>query len=64
LAGNELTIADIAIAVSMHLHAALRLPLDQNPSLKRRRVNGIEKLPCWQKTQGAMNKALLPGKVA
>jgi hypothetical protein len=37
-----------------------RLPLDQYPHLKRWMTEGIEKLPCWQKTQGAVNKALLP----
>jgi hypothetical protein len=46
------------------LHAAQRLPLDQYPNLKRWLVNGVEKLPCWQKTQGAVDKALLPGAVA
>jgi len=61
LAGNEVTIADLSVAASMHLHAAQRLPLDQYPNLKRWMVDGIEKLPCWQKTQGAVNKALLPG---
>lgn len=61
LAGDEITIADIAVASPMHLHAAQRLPLDQHPNLKRWMVDGIEKLPCWQKTQGAVDKALLPG---
>lgn len=64
LAGDELTIADISIAASMHLHAAQRLPLDKYPNLKRWMLEGIEKLPCWQKTQEAVNKALLPGTVA
>ena len=64
LTGDEVTIADIAVAAPMHLHAAQRLPLDQHPNLKRWLTEGIEKLPCWQKTQGAVDKALLPGAAA
>jgi glutathione S-transferase len=64
LAGNELTIADISIAASLHLHAAQHVPLDQHPNLKRWLLDGVEKLPCWQKTQAAVEKALLPGTVA
>lgn len=61
LAGDNLTIADLAVAAPMHLHAASKLPLDQHTNLKRW-LGEIEKLPCWQKTQGAVDKALLPGK--
>ena len=61
LTGNEVTIADIAVAAPMHLHAAQRLPLDQHPHLARWMTESIEKLPCWQKTQVAVDKALLPG---
>jgi glutathione S-transferase len=64
LVGEELTIADLAVAAPMHLHEAQRLPLDKYPNLKRWMVDGIEKLPCWQKTQGAVDKALLPGSAA
>ena len=64
LTGNDVTIADIAVAAPMHLHAAQRLPLDQHPNLKRWLTDGIEKLPSWQKTQGAVDKALLPSAVA
>lgn len=64
LTGDQITIADIAVAAPMHLHAAQRLPLDQHPNLKRWLTEGIEQLPCWQKTQGAVDKALLPGKAA
>lgn len=62
LAGDQVTIADLAVAAPMHLHAAQRLPLDEFPNLKRWLVEGVEKLPCWQKTQGAVDKALLPAK--
>ncbi|KAK5938132.1 hypothetical protein PMZ80_009721 [Knufia obscura] len=61
IAGDEPTIADIAIASPMHLHAASKLPLDKYPNLKRWMMENVEKLPCWQKTQPAVEKALLPG---
>jgi len=61
IAGNEVTIADIAIASPMHLHEASKLPMDKYPNLKRW-IGDIEKLPAWQKTQGAVEKALLPNK--
>ncbi|KAL5321802.1 hypothetical protein ACEPPN_009765 [Leptodophora sp. 'Broadleaf-Isolate-01'] len=59
LVGDEVTIADIAVAAPMHLHKASRLPVDQHPNLKRW-MTQIEKLPAWQKTQGAVENALLP----
>ena len=53
------TIADIAVAAPMHLHAGgQRLPLDDHPHLKRWLLEAVEKLPAWQKTQGAVDKAL------
>jgi glutathione S-transferase len=61
LVGDGITIADIAVALPMRLHAAQRLPPDQHPNLKCWMGEGIEKLPCWQKTQAAVDKALLPG---
>lgn len=61
LVGNEVTIADIAVASPMHLHPACKLPIDKYPNLQRW-IGEVEKLPCWQKTQGAVEKALLPGK--
>lgn len=60
LTGDHVTIADIAVAAPMHLHKAQRLPLGDHPHLNRWLTQGIEKLPCWQKTQGAVDKALLP----
>lgn len=63
LTGEEVTIADLAVAAPMHLHAAQRLPLDKYPNLTRW-IGDIEALPCWKKTQGAVDKALLPGSSA
>ena len=62
LCGDEVTIADIAVAAPMHLYEAQRLPLKGFPHLKRWLTEEVEKLPCWQKTQGAVEKALLPHK--
>lgn len=61
LTGNEVTIADIAVASPMHLHGASKLPLDKYPNLKRWMVEGVEPMSCWRNTQGAVEKALLPG---
>lgn len=61
LTGDDISIADIAVAAPIHLHAAQHLPLDQHPNLKRWLTEGIEKLPCWQKTQDAVDRALTPG---
>jgi glutathione S-transferase len=63
LAGDNITIADIAVAAPMHMHEAQRLPLEQHANLKRW-MDEIEKLPAWQKTQAAVDKALLPNKAA
>jgi glutathione S-transferase len=60
IVGDDLTIADIAIAAPMHLHRIQKLPLDQYPHLQRWLTDGVEKLPCWQKTQGAVDKVFLP----
>ncbi|KAJ9624305.1 hypothetical protein H2204_010861 [Knufia peltigerae] len=62
LTGDDVTIADIAVAAPMHLHKATRLPLDQYPNLERWMTEQVECLPCWQRTQTAVDKALLPGK--
>lgn len=57
LAGDTVTVADIAVAAPMHVHQAQRLPLDDHPNLKRW-IADVEALPCWQKTQGAVDRAL------
>ena len=50
IAGDQPTIADIALAAPMHLHAEQRLPLADHPHLKRWMTEQVEALPCWQKT--------------
>jgi glutathione S-transferase len=57
LAGDTVTIADIAVAAPMHVHKAQRLPLEDHPHLKRWMAD-VEELPCWQKTQSAVDQAL------
>ena len=57
LAGDTVTIADIAVAAPMHLRKWQRLPLDEHANLKRWMAD-VERLPCWQKTQGAVEQAL------
>ena len=50
VAGDHVTIADIALAAPMHLHGWQQLPLDNHRHLKRLLTTAIEGLPCWQKT--------------
>jgi glutathione S-transferase len=57
LVGGNVTIADIAVAAPMHAHKWQRLPLNDHPNLKRWMAD-VERLPCWQKTQGAVEQAL------
>lgn len=57
LVGDDVTLADIAVAAPMHLHKAQRLPLADHPNLQRW-MGDVEQLSCWQKTQGAVDRAL------
>ncbi|KAK4495507.1 hypothetical protein PRZ48_013839 [Zasmidium cellare] len=61
LLGNDVSIADIAIASCMHLSPEQGLPLDKHSNLSRW-YKDIQAIPEWQKTQGAVDKALLPNK--
>lgn len=61
LLGKDISIADIAVASCMHLSPEQGLPLDKHPNLARW-YKDIQALPDWQKTQGAVDKALLPNK--
>ena len=49
LCDDHATIADIAIAAPMHLHAAQKLPLDDYPNI-RAWMARVEALSCWQKS--------------
>jgi glutathione S-transferase len=52
LCGQQLTLADIAVAASIHLPRLQKLPLESHPSL-RRWFEQLEELPCWQRTDPA-----------
>lgn len=62
ICGDELTIADIAVAAPMHLYEDQRLPLESYKNLTRWMKEGIETLPSWRKTQAAVDRALVPLK--
>ena len=49
LAAGRTTIADIAVAAPMHLHASQKLPLEDYPNILGWMAR-VEALPCWQKT--------------
>ena len=50
IAGGSPTIADIALAAPIHLHAYQKLPLVPYAHLRRWMIEGIEKLPCWERS--------------
>ncbi|HEY4041591.1 MAG TPA: glutathione S-transferase family protein [Rhodopila sp.] len=50
IAGPNPTIADIALAAPSHLHPYQKLPLDPHPNLRRWMIEGVEKLPCWERS--------------
>jgi len=50
IAGDHPTIADIALASPMHLHAWQQLPLGEHPNLVRWMTQEVEALPCWKAT--------------
>jgi glutathione S-transferase len=41
------------------MHKRQGLPLDEYPNLKRWMAD-VERLACWQKTQGAVEQAMQP----
>lgn len=49
LCADHATIADIAVAAPMHLHAAQKLPLENFPNI-RGWIARVESLPSWQKS--------------
>ena len=49
LCADHATIADIAVAAPMHLHAVQKLPLEGYPNI-RAWLARVEALPCWQKS--------------
>jgi len=49
LCDDHATIADIAVAAPMHLHAVQKLPLEDYPGI-RAWIERVEALPCWQKS--------------
>ena len=61
IAGNDLSLADIAIAACLHLNAYMKLPLDKYPNLQRW-LSSIESEDFWKKTQRAVEEKLVPSK--
>ena len=53
LAGDQVTLADIAVAAPMHLHPYQKLPLDAHPNLRRWMTEEVEELPAWKATDVA-----------
>ena len=64
VAGDTLTIADIAIASCLHLHAHMELELDSKYPNIARWMRSIEGEVWWRKTQPAVEEKLVPSKFA
>jgi glutathione S-transferase len=60
LCGEQLTLADIAVAAPIHLHPYQKLPLAGYPNLRRWMTEGVEQLPCWKATDVASILGLKP----
>lgn len=54
--GDEPTVADLAVASSMHLWKREKFPIEGFPAL-RKWIGRVEGLECWVQTQGAVEKA-------
>jgi glutathione S-transferase len=50
LCGDNVTLADIAVAAPIHLHPYQKLPLDAHPKLQRWMIAEVEQLQCWKAT--------------
>jgi glutathione S-transferase len=58
--GDNPTIADIALASPIHLHAWQKLPLSDHPNLRRWMTEQVEPMPCWKKTHVGEGFTLTP----
>lgn len=54
--GEEPTVADLAVASSMHLWKREKFPIEGYPAL-RKWITRVEGLECWIQTQGAVEAA-------
>ena len=63
VAGDELSIADIAVAACLHLHAHMKLGMEKYPNLQRW-MSSMEGEAWWKKTQPAVEEKLVPSKFA
>jgi glutathione S-transferase len=52
LCGHQVTLADIAVAASIHVPRLQRLPMEPHPHLLRW-LKQLEALPCWKRTNPA-----------
>jgi glutathione S-transferase len=59
--GEQATVADLAVASSMHLWKREKFPIEGFPAL-RKWIGRVEGLECWKETQGAVEKAFPEGK--
>lgn len=51
ICGDHATIADVAVAAPMHLHAWQKLPLERHGNIVRWMTRNVETAPWWQATR-------------
>lgn len=61
ICGDHVTIADIAVAAPMHMHAFQKSPFEKFPNIQRW-IKEIEKLPEWSSRQQLVQDALAPSQ--
>jgi len=62
IAGEHVTLADIAVGSGIHLHEHQKLPLGEYKNLQRWITQDMEQEKSWTSTQRDVDKALAPGK--
>lgn len=60
ITGDNVTIADIAVAAPMHCWEPSKIPLDNYPNIKRW-ITEVEKIPAWNARQKHVENSLMPG---
>ena len=63
LVGDDITMADFAVAAPMHIWAAAGIPLDGYANVRRWYAE-VAKVPAWHNTQAAVEDVLLPKSTA
>jgi glutathione S-transferase len=61
--GDNITIADIAVAAPMHMHEFQKSGFEKYPNIQRW-IKEVEKIPAWSDRQKAVENALMPSRAS